>query len=87
MATPQDIKFAKSERKGKKYRVEFTLRGKRLTRHFGAIDYEHYQDRTPIQLYSNLNHFDAKRRELYYKRHGRTNNPMSAKYWSNKYLW
>lgn len=87
MTTPQDIKFSKSDRAGKKYRVDFTLRGKRFTRHFGALGYEQFRDSTPLQLYRDLNHFDLKRKAAYYKRHGRTNNPMSAKYWSNKYLW
>jgi hypothetical protein len=33
------------------------------------LRYQQYKDRTPLKLYSNLDHNDPKRRELYYKRH------------------
>lgn len=84
---PTDIKFSKSDQKNKKYRVEFKLKGKKFVRHFGDIRYEQYRDSTPLFLYAHLNHLDSKRRAAYYKRHGRTNNAMSSKYWANRYLW
>lgn len=83
----RNIKFSKSERKGKKYDVEFTYKGKKHKVSFGALGYEQWKDQTPLKLYSYMDHGDPKRRELYYKRHGQTSDPLSAKYWSNRYLW
>jgi len=87
MSVPKNISFSPSNRKGKKYRVEFDLRGKTYVRHFGALGYDQYFDRTPLRLYSHLNHLDAKRRHRYYLRHGTSKDPLKAKYWANKYLW
>lgn len=84
---PTNIIFSKSENKNKKYKVKFDFKGKTYIRHFGDSNYEQFRDSTPLQLYRHLNHSDPKRRESYFKRHGLTNNPLSAKYWSNKYLW
>ena len=72
-----------SNRKHKKYMV--------LTKigviHFGDNRYEQYQDK--LGHYSKLNHFDKKRRDNYYSRHGdkNTTNKESSKYWSHKILW
>jgi hypothetical protein len=90
---PYNIKFEKSNRKGKKYKVSFKLEGdkddKTYIRHFGSIEHMHYMDKTPLKLYSGQNweHKDKERRVKYYLRHGVTNSPLSAKYWANFYLW
>ena len=84
---PSDIRFSKSKRTGKKYKVTFKLNGEPYTRHFGSSEHEHFKDRTPLKLYSHLDHGDKERRARYYLRHGFTNNPTSAKYWSNWFLW
>lgn len=73
----------KSTRVHKKYMVLY--KGKWI--HFGDNRYEQYEDSTPLKLYADMNHFDERRRELYYMRHGKTTDKSSAKYWSNKYLW
>jgi len=76
--------FIISRRKGKKYDV--FKNGKYLVS-FGANDYEHYQDKTPLKAYSHLNHYDKERRRLYYARHGEAAKFESAKWFSHKYLW
>jgi hypothetical protein len=57
------------------------------TIHFGDKRYQHYKDSTPLKAYSHLDHNDTKRRALYYKRHGEDAKPLTAKYFSHKYLW
>jgi len=76
--------FKVSTRTNKKYDV---YKDNKYLVSFGDKRYEHYEDKTPIKYYSNLNHYDTKRRDNYYKRFG--NNPkfQSAKYFSHKYLW
>ncbi|RTL06731.1 hypothetical protein EKK58_04310 [Candidatus Dependentiae bacterium] len=78
-------------RKNKKYSVLVWDKNKhKYVYHlsFGDIRYEHYKDKTPLNLYSHLNHLDKnRRRRLYYLRHKPTNDKNSARYWSNKYLW
>ncbi len=54
---------------------------------FGSALHQHYEDKTPLKLWSHLNHHDKERRKRYYQRHGLTDDKESAKYWSNKYLW
>jgi hypothetical protein len=71
-----------SNRKNKKYMVKV---GNKWV-HFGDRRYQHYRDSTPLKAFSKLDHGDDKRRELYYKRHGKAK-PLSAKYFSHKYLW
>lgn len=75
--------FKKSTRKNKKYDV-FDKNGKYITS-FGDSRYQQYKDK--IGLYSHLDHKDPKRRKLYYQRHGKKAKPLSAKYFSHKYLW
>ena len=53
-----DLRFYKSERKNKKYAV--VVNDKVI--HFGDTRYQQYQDKTPLKLYSYLNHYDEKRR-------------------------
>ena len=78
------ITFEKSDRQFKKYKA-ILPDGK--TVHFGDKRYEQFKDSTPLKLYSNMDHHDAKRRELYYKRHGKDYPKYSAYYFSKKYLW
>ena len=87
VSKPTNIQFSKSKRKDKKYHVEFKLNGDDYALDFGGLGYEQYKDSTPLKLYSKLDHGDKERRRRYYLRHGLTNNPLSAKYWSNKFLW
>jgi|TARA_R100000951_G_C2600769_1_gene168112 hypothetical protein len=74
-------KPVKSSRKNKKYMVK-TNKG---IVHFGDNRYQQYRDK--IGVYKHLDHNDKKRRELYYKRHGRVSVKDSPKYFSHKYLW
>jgi hypothetical protein len=75
-----------------KYKVK--INGKTIK--FGAIDYQHYQDRTPLKLYSHLDHLDPVRRAHYRKRHEKILNkqgipaytvPYSPAWFSYYYLW
>ena len=74
--------FKKSKRQNKKY--DAYKHGKYIVS-FGDNRYEHYFDK--IGVYSNKNHNDKKRRDLYYKRHGKKAEFESAKWFSHKYLW
>lgn len=73
----------KSTRKFKKYMVLHN--GKWI--HFGDTRYQHFKDRTPLKMYSHLDHNDPARKRRYYQRHGTTRDKSSAKYWANLYLW
>ena len=64
--------------------------------HFGDTRYEQFEDRTPLKLYSHLNHFDKKRRMNYLQRakgikdkNGNLTylDKNSPNYYSVKYLW
>ena len=78
------IKFEKSNRKNKKYKA-ILPDGKVV--HFGDVRYQQYEDKTPSKLYSDLDHHDKKRRELYYKRHPKDYGKYTADFFSKKYLW
>ena len=77
------IFIAPSRRKHKKYDVYDKHRKYIVS--FGDNRYEQFKDR--IGHYKALNHNDKKRRELYYKRHGKDAKRNTAKYFSHKYLW
>jgi hypothetical protein len=77
------IKFEKSKVKGKKY-TAILPDGHRVN--FGALGYEHYKDKTPLKLYSNLDHNDKKRRDLYYKRHNK-DYPKYSPDWFSKNIY
>jgi len=79
--------FEKSNHKNKKYDAILT-NGYEIKRiPFGALNYEQYEDKA-LGLYSNYNHYDKKRRQLYKLRHAKDiNNLFSSGYFSNKYLW
>lgn len=87
------MKFEKSTRKNKKYMV-ISPSGKKI--HFGDTRYEHFKDRTPLKLYSHLDHNDKERRKNYLKRAKGIKNKSgdltykdkeSANYYAVKYLW
>lgn len=93
---PTEIKFEKSSRKNKKYKVTFKWKREYKTVHFGDDRYEQFKDSTPIKLYKKLNHGDKDRRRRYLARAKGIKNkagkltykdPTSANYWSVKYLW
>ncbi len=75
----------KSKAKNKKYSVYVMKDGKKKLIHFGDSRYQQFKDK--LGEYSHLDHNDKKRRELYYKRHGKATSKDSARYFSHKYLW
>jgi len=85
--------FKKSTKKNKKYMVK-TPNNKLV--HFGDTRYEHFKDKTPLKLYSHLDHNDKKRRDAYRKRHQAIKlkdgtpaykNKEQSAYYSYNYLW
>ena len=93
---PEKIKFYKSNRANKKYKVDFKLGQNWFVVHFGDKRYEQYKDRTPLKLYKDQDHGDKKRREKYLARakgikdkNGKLtkDNPLSPNYWAIRYLW
>jgi len=58
------MEFKPSTRKNKKYMVKY--KGQWI--HFGDTRYEHYRDKTPLKLYSYLDHDDLIRRLNYVNR-------------------
>ncbi len=78
------IIFQKSDRKNKKYKATLPD-GKAV--HFGDTRYEQFKDRTPLKLYSNLDHNDKARRELYLSEASQGLCKYSADYCFKKYLW
>lgn len=68
----------------KKYHV-YTLKEHEYITSFGDKRYQQYYDK--IGHYKALNHKDKNRRRLYYLRHGKQTEPLSAKYFSHNYLW
>ena len=86
------MEFKPSTRKNKKYMVKY--KGQWI--HFGDTRYEHYRDKTPLKLYSYLDHDDHIRQLNYINRamgirdkNGflTYNNPKSANYYALRYLW
>jgi len=90
-------KIEKSTSKNKKYSVYVKNKnGKPKKIHFGQKNYQHFEDTTPLKLYTSLNHYDVKRRESYLKRAKGIKNKdgkltwkdkNSANYYAIKYLW
>lgn len=78
-----------SSRKNKKYDVY--KNGKYLLS-FGSLKnekgeyYQHYKDTTPLKHYSHLDHGDKTRLNNFWKRHKKTNDKTSARYWL-RFLW
>lgn len=86
------LEFKKSTHKNKKYMVYHNDKWI----HFGDNRYEQYFDKTPLKLYSHLNHLDKDRRKNYLTRskgikdkNGNLtyNDRNSPNYYSIKYLW
>lgn len=86
------MEIKKSTRQNKKYMVK--VNNKWI--HFGALDYSHYRDTTPLKLYSHLDHNDPERRKRYRARHEKIylkdgtpayKNKNQPSYWSYNYLW
>jgi hypothetical protein len=61
-------KIMKSNAKFKKYSVYVMKNGKKKKINFGDVRYQHFKDRTPLKLYSKLDHNDKERRKRYLKR-------------------
>ena len=87
-----EFEFKKSTRKNKKYMVK--VNDKWI--HFGDTRYQQFNDKTPLNLYEHLNHYDIKRLKNYRlramnikdKKGKRTyKNINSPNYWALKYLW
>ena len=78
------IKFEKSKVKGKKY-TAILPDGKKVS--FGALGYQQYEDKTPLKLYSKLDHHDKERRDRYYQRHPKDYPKYSPDWFSKHYLW
>ena len=75
----------KSSAKNKKYSVYVMKNGKKRLIHFGDSRYGQFKDK--LGEYKHLDHGDPKRKELYYKRHGKATDKNTAKYWSHRVLW
>lgn len=53
----------------KKYKVKIYKKGQLInTVQFGDKRYQQFRDKTPLKLYSHLNHLDPKRRNSYRRR-------------------
>mgnify|MGYP003631656035 CR=1 FL=1 len=76
-----------SKAKNKKYSVYVksdNKSGKKLI-HFGDSRYGQFKDK--LGHYSHLDHNDKKRKDNYFKRHGKATSKDTAKWWSHKILW
>lgn len=73
----------------KKYKVELYEYGEKIkTIQFGDKRYEQFEDRTPLNLYSHLNHHDKERRKRYKIRHENDrHHKYTAGWFADKYLW
>ena len=83
-------RFEKSTNRNKKYDawIVNVETGEMKKIPFGAINYQHYMDTTPLKLYSNLDHNDEERRRKFYQRMGDYDpNYITAKMLSSIYLW
>ena len=54
---------------------------------FSDKRYQQYEDRTPLNLHSNLDHHDKERRKRCVERHSKDYPKYSAYYFSKVYLW
>tara|TARA_R110001592_G_scaffold27919_1_gene103379 strand:+ start:12655 stop:12918 length:264 start_codon:yes stop_codon:yes gene_type:complete len=76
-----------SKAKNKKYSVYVksdNKSGKKLI-HFGDSRFSQFKDK--LGHYSHLDHNDKKRKDNYFKRHGKATSKDTAKWWSHKILW
>jgi tRNA U54 and U55 pseudouridine synthase Pus10 len=80
------LKIEKSDTKYKKYRADVLINGEiKKNIDFGDTRYQHFKDRTPLRLYSNLDHGDRERLRLYHLRHRNNNGPAGLL--SKRFLW
>ena len=86
------MEIKQSTRKNKKYMVKYNNKWI----HFGDTRYEQFMDKTPLKLYSNMDHKDDTRRFNYINRamgikdkNGNitANNPNSANFYALRLLW
>ena len=79
--------LTKSNRKNKKYMAAIVDDNGNIYKnvHFGDTRYQQYKDKTPLGLYSHLDHNDENRRRLYHLRH--KNDTKPAGILSKAYLW
>lgn len=86
MASFQLLEMLPPTQKGKKYaaKVYIPAKGIKIV-NFGSSEYQQYEDKTPLQLWKHLNHYDTKRRDNYRKRHAK--NTGIAAQLSLKFLW
>ena len=86
------MELKKSTRKDTKYMV--LVSDKWI--HFGDKNYQHYEDKTPLGLYSHLDHHDVERRNRYLKRATKIRDKQgnftcddthSSNFFAIKYLW
>jgi hypothetical protein len=68
----------------KKYKVTFN-NGKSIQ--FGNKQYFQYKDSSPLKLYKFLNHLDKDRQRLYFQRHNKNYDLISADTLSKAFLW
>jgi hypothetical protein len=91
LANPENYEHLGFEKnRGKKYKYDAILKNKKtgeLRRiSFGDKNYQQYHD--SIGEYSQLDHKDEKRRQLYRKRHkGEDKYKYSSGYFALRYLW
>jgi hypothetical protein len=82
--------FEISHRKNKKYDAVLTNNktGRYVYIPFGDLSYEHFHDKA-LGEYSDLNHYDPKRRKAYRARHKKDIDPnfYSAGNFAMKFLW
>jgi len=87
-------KIEPSNRPNKKYKIDVTYNGVSKTIHYGDTRYDHYHDRTPLNLYTD--HNDHVRRLNYLKRASKirnkdgqltVNDPFSPNRYSVITLW
>lgn len=64
----QVLNLTKSKRKHHKYAMTLSYKGVIKTVHFGHLDYQHFQDRSPLHLFEKWNHLDSARRHDYLTR-------------------
>ena len=78
--------FKQSTRANKKYMVYVPQLDKWV--HFGSSSHQQYKDRTPLKLYSHLDHLDPERRRLFKIRFEKSRHvKWSPSYFSDRYLW
>lgn len=85
---PSEEDRKKVSYKNKKYYAIVKIDNKFKKVYFGELPYSHYKDSTPLKHYSNLNHYDEKRRKNFRARHYKNALVKYSPAWfSYHYLW